>query len=184
MAAPRRLFACAVILSACVGLPQRLAAQSVSAPGPVDVIKNALQPLFDSVPHADANETSILSDDLKRVVDTYFSDQRNALNFDTDLLLGIQDFMGLKPIYNDLLIEYDHHKVKTTLQFERGSQHDVPRIVVVFSLEYRRSNGWKVTDIEYDGGISLREMIKHNIWCRKISRNDIEFGRCFPLWWK
>ena len=139
---------------------------------PAQVVRQAIQPLFQHKKGADSNETNFFSPELKRFADAYFAADDNARDFDADWLLGMQDWDGT-PSFSPFIL--GERRARVTVEFtmddkSKGATNPISR--VIYTVTFDERSGWKIDDIAYGDGIKLRDMIAHDSWCRATFRHS------------
>jgi hypothetical protein len=88
---------------------------------PQYVLQHSLAPLFkpDHTANATDNETQSFSPDLRRLTDLYFSADQNARDFDSDTLLGMQDWTARVPTLSTIVLTDTYAAIKLTLSFTK-----------------------------------------------------------------
>lgn len=152
---------------------------------PTQIVRQALLPLFQGTNGAADNETRFFSPAFKKLADDYFSVGENARNFDADWLLGVQDWGALTPSFSTYVVDDRHAKVQVSFALDKkyendGSQKQLPN---VYTVVFDDQRGWTIDDIDYSDGISLRDQIAHEAWCRR-TRNQEHNRVCSDGMWK
>jgi len=156
----------------CSCLAQNRVGLVTSHGDPAQVVRQAILPLFQHKKGADSNETSFFSPELKRLADAYFAADDNARDFDADWLLGMQDWDGT-PSFSPFIL--GERRARVTVKFttddkSKGATNPIPP--VIYTVTFDERSGWKIDDIAYGDGKTLRDMIAHDSWCRATFRHS------------
>ena len=145
---------------------------------PALIVRQAIQPLFQHNKGSDSKETNFFSSEFKRLADAYFAADDNARDFDADGLLGRQDWSG-SPSLSTVVLDERRARVKAEFTPEDKSKGDtVPTPPVIYMVTFNDRSGWKIDDIMYGDGITLRDMIGHASWCRAAFHETDKFEMC------
>ena len=153
---------------------------------PAQVVRKALLPLFQHKKGADRAETSFFSAELRKLADDYFSAGNNAGDFDADWLLGMQDWGGMTPSFSTFVLDDQHAKIKVSFALDQkyvseGGQTPSPNI---YTAVFDDPRGWTIDDVVYSDGLTLRDIISHNTWCRRAFHDEANVSACKIDMWK
>ena len=153
---------------------------------PSQIVRQALLPLFQQKKGADQNETRLFSPELKMLADQYFAVGDNARNFDADWLLGMQDWSGQTPSFSTFILDDGHAKVQVSFKPDRkyASADDQARPPNTYTVLFDKNIGWRIDDIAYSEGITLRGVIAHDAWCRRAFRDSTKLEQCQINSWR
>jgi hypothetical protein len=167
------------VASNCSCFGQNRVSVVTSHADPALVVRQAIQPLFQHKKGADSKETSFFSTEFKHLADAYFAADDNARDFDADWLLGMQDWSGLTPSFSTFILDERRAKVKIDFTMADKSKGDtIPTLPVIYMVTFDDRYGWKIDDVVYGDGITLRDMIAHNSWCRATFHDVDKFEEC------
>jgi hypothetical protein len=172
------------IASNCSCLAQNHVDVVTSHGDPAVVVRQAIQPLLQNKKGAESSETSFFSREFKHLAEAYFAADDNARAFDADWLLGIQDWGGLVPSVSAFILGERRARVKVEFTMEKSKEGATPTLQVIYLVTFDDQSGWKIDDIVYDGGITLRDMIAHDLWCRATFRSPDKFEGCRITSWR
>ncbi len=98
----------------------------------------------------------------------------------------MQDWSALTPSFSTFVLDDLHAKVQVSFTTDKkyandGNSTQQPNTYVVLFDDQR---GWKIDDVAYSDGITLRDIISHNTWCRHAFHDQAHIGACAIDTWK